>query len=67
MTTRLVETRTEQPAPLVYRVAEVARLLQISEATVYRRIERGDIPALHFGRSVRVPRWWITEQLGDAA
>lgn len=66
MTTRLVEPRVEQAPPLVYRVGEVARLLQISEATVYRRIGSGEIPAYRSGRSVRVPRWWLDEAVRAA-
>lgn len=49
--------------PVVYRVAQVAVLLQISVATVYRRVGLGQIPALRYGRTVRVPRWWVEEQL----
>lgn len=53
--------------PLVYRVREVAALLKISEAQVYRLIERGTMPAVRYGRSVRVPRWWVDEQIGRHA
>lgn len=66
MTVRLVEPRVEQTPPLVYRVGEVARLLQVSEATVYRRIEHGEIPAWRSGRSVRIPRWWVEEAVKAA-
>jgi len=49
--------------PLVYRPAQVAELLQVSRAAVYRGITARTIPAVRFGRSVRIPRWWVDEQL----
>lgn len=49
--------------PLVYRIAQVGELLQLSRASVYRGIAEKKIPAVRFGRSVRVPRWWVDEQL----
>jgi excisionase family DNA binding protein len=49
--------------PLVYRPAQVAELLQVSRAAVYRGIAGRTIPAVRFGRSVRIPRWWVDEQL----
>jgi excisionase family DNA binding protein len=49
--------------PLVYRPAQVAELLQVSRAAVYRGMAAGTIPAVRFGRSVRIPRWWVDEQL----
>ena len=60
--TPLVAPKVEQVKPLVYRIGEVARLLQISAASVYRRIDSGAIPAVRYGRSVRVPAWWIEEE-----
>lgn len=48
---------------LVYRIGEVCELLQWSRSHVYRRIADGSIPAVRSGRSVRIPRWWVDEQL----
>jgi excisionase family DNA binding protein len=36
-------------------VAEVARAMRLSKATVYRLMQAGEIPAVRFGRSYRVP------------
>ena len=36
------------------KIDEVARLLNLSRSTVYNLINRGDLPVLHFGRSVRI-------------
>ncbi|MEJ5913890.1 helix-turn-helix domain-containing protein [Pseudokineococcus sp. 1T1Z-3] len=36
-------------------VAEVAEELRVSRMTVYRLIERGELPAVRVGRSYRVP------------
>ena len=37
-------------------VAEVADLMRLSRMTVYRFINRGDLPAVRVGRSFRVPQ-----------
>jgi excisionase family DNA binding protein len=42
-----------QPQPLLS-VADIADRLKLSEKTVRRWIERGDLPAHHLGRAVRV-------------
>ncbi|MFW2512853.1 helix-turn-helix domain-containing protein [Demequina sp. SO4-13] len=36
-------------------VAEVAEMLRVSRMTVYRWVHAGDMPAVRFGRSFRVP------------
>jgi excisionase family DNA binding protein len=37
-------------------VAEVADMLRVSRMTVYRWVHAGDLPAVRFGRSFRVPQ-----------
>lgn len=36
-------------------VAEVADLMRLSKMTVYRMVHSGELPAVRFGRSYRVP------------
>ena len=36
-------------------VSEVADLMRVSRMTVYRMIHSGELPAVRFGRSYRVP------------
>jgi len=36
-------------------VAEVAELMRVSKMTVYRLVHSGEMPAVRFGRSFRVP------------
>lgn len=36
-------------------VAEVAEMMRVSKMTVYRLIHAGEMPAVRFGRSYRVP------------
>ena len=36
-------------------VAEVADIMRVSKMTVYRLVHAGDLPAVRFGRSYRVP------------
>jgi excisionase family DNA binding protein len=40
----------------VYTVEEVAAIFRVPVGTVRRMISRGELPALHLGRSVRVPK-----------
>ncbi|MGI6878696.1 helix-turn-helix domain-containing protein [Microbacterium sp. gxy059] len=44
---------TEEPRFLT--VAEVADLMRVSKMTVYRLVHAGELPAVRFGRSYRVP------------
>jgi excisionase family DNA binding protein len=36
-------------------VAEVAEVMRVSRMTVYRLVHSGELPAIRFGRSFRVP------------
>lgn len=36
-------------------VAEVAGMMRVSKMTVYRLVHAGELPAVQFGRSYRVP------------
>ena len=53
------------------RVEEVQAVLGIGRSKVYEMIRRGELPTLHIGRLVRVPRWaleaWISERMTGAA
>ncbi|MDD7384653.1 MAG: helix-turn-helix domain-containing protein [Actinomycetaceae bacterium] len=42
-------------SPKFYTVAEVASLARVSRMTVYRMIHSGELPAIRFGSSYRVP------------
>ncbi|MGP6170698.1 helix-turn-helix domain-containing protein [Microbacterium sp. A196] len=44
-------------------VAEVAELMRVSKMTVYRMVHSGDLPAIRFGRSYRVPESAVTAAL----
>lgn len=49
-------------------VAEVAEVMRVSKMTVYRLVHSGELPAVQFGRSYRVPESAVTEyveQLGS--
>ncbi len=51
-------------------VREVAARLRLGKSTVYLLIQRGDLPAVRFGSSVRVPEAlfekWLSEKVqGD--
>ncbi len=47
-------------------VAEVADLMRVSKMTVYRLVHAGDLPAVQFGRSYRVPESAVQEFLQRA-
>jgi len=40
-------------------VHEVAEVMRVSNMTVYRLVHSGDIPAVRFGRSFRIPEWAV--------
>lgn len=47
-------------------VAEVAELMRVSKMTVYRLVHSGELPAVRFGRSFRVPESAVAEALGQS-
>ena len=56
--------------PLLLRVEEAAKALQIGRNKVYELAATGEIPSLHLGRQLRIPaqelREWIREQAQGA-
>jgi excisionase family DNA binding protein len=44
-------------------VAEVAAMMRVSRMTVYRLVHSGELPAMRFGRSFRVPESAVSEAL----
>ncbi|WP_166982590.1 helix-turn-helix domain-containing protein [Paramicrobacterium fandaimingii] len=52
-------------------VAEVADMMRVSKMTVYRMVHAGELPAIRFGRSFRVPESAIanaiTQNVADTA
>lgn len=44
-------------------VAEVAATMRVSRMTVYRMVHSGELPAIRFGRSFRVPESAVAEVL----
>lgn len=56
--------------PLLLRVEEAARALQIGRNKVYELAATGEIPSMHIGRQLRIPakglRDWIDEQAASA-
>jgi excisionase family DNA binding protein len=47
-------------------VAEVADMLRVSRMTVYRWVHAGDLPAVRFGRSFRVPQAAVDSFMAEA-
>ncbi|GAB4098193.1 helix-turn-helix domain-containing protein [Sinomonas halotolerans] len=47
-------------------VAEVAEMMRVSKMTVYRLVHAGDMPAVRFGRSYRVPEAAVEQYLRQA-
>lgn len=48
-------------------VAEVAEMCRVSRMTVYRWVHAGELPAVRFGKSFRVPEAAITQFMAEAA
>ena len=57
-------TQLPNKAPQFYTVAEVAELTRVSRMTVYRMVHSGELPAVRFGSSYRVPTSAIDALLG---
>jgi excisionase family DNA binding protein len=55
---------------LLLRLPEVANLLGVGRSTVYELVQRGDLPAVHVGRAVRIPsaalQRWVEQQTAEA-
>jgi excisionase family DNA binding protein len=47
-------------------VAEVADVMRVSKMTVYRLVHSGEMPAVRFGRSYRVPENAVEQYLKGA-
>lgn len=47
-------------------VSEVAELMRVSRMTVYRMIHAGELPAVRFGRSFRVPESAVSQAIETA-
>jgi excisionase family DNA binding protein len=54
----------ESPAMTFLTVQEVADLMRVSSMTVYRMVHSGEIPAIRFGRSFRIPKSAVTALMG---
>lgn len=48
-------------------VAEVADMMRVSTMTVYRLVQAGDLPAVRFGRSYRIPESALAEAIAQTA
>lgn len=48
-------------------VAEAARMLRVSEMTVRRACDAGDLPTIRFGRARRISREFVQRLLDAAA
>ncbi|GAB3402055.1 MULTISPECIES: helix-turn-helix domain-containing protein [Schumannella] len=45
-------------------VAEVAEMMRVSNMTVYRMVHAGELPAVRFGRSYRIPESAVSSAIG---
>lgn len=49
------QANKDRQSPFLLKVREVAAILNVSRSMVYKMIDCGDITAVKFGRSVRIP------------
>ncbi|MGB8708058.1 MAG: helix-turn-helix domain-containing protein [Dehalococcoidia bacterium] len=52
-----------EPEKLCYTVEEAAAKLQICRSLAYRQVKDGRIPAIRFGRCVRIPKARLDKML----
>jgi excisionase family DNA binding protein len=57
----------ENRESLVYSVDEARKLLGISRGLMYEAIRTGQIPSIHFGRRILIPRASLKRLLEEAA
>jgi excisionase family DNA binding protein len=55
---------TDQSPVIFLTVQEVADLMRVSSMTVYRMVHSGEIPAIRFGRSFRIPQSAVVSMMG---
>jgi putative molybdopterin biosynthesis protein len=60
----MTQTATQEDTNVLLSPAEVARLAAISRKTVYREIDRGELPAIHVGRQLRIDPTDLSQYLG---
>lgn len=48
-------------------VQEVADVMRVSSMTVYRMVHAGEIPAIRFGRSFRIPENAVSHLISQVA
>ena len=65
MLTRAIGGDAVERRPTIMTVEEVARYLRVHAMTVYRMIQRGDLPALRVGRGWRFKKDQIEKWLLD--
>ena len=56
---------TDSSAMTFLTVQEVADLMRVSSMTVYRMVHSGEIPAIRFGRSFRIPESAVTAMMNS--
>jgi excisionase family DNA binding protein len=58
---------TDSSAMRFLTVQEVADLMRVSSMTVYRMVHSGEIPAIRFGRSFRIPQSAVANIMGSVS
>jgi len=58
---------TDSSAMRFLTVQEVADLMRVSSMTVYRMVHSGEIPAIRFGRSFRIPHSAVVNIMGSVS
>lgn len=61
-----VGAASEPAPPVMYRVAAVARLLDVHPSTIYRLVESGALARIKVGGSIRIPAAVLDAYLATA-
>jgi excisionase family DNA binding protein len=65
-----MSARNQAPStnePMVLTVPQAAKLLQLSENTVYSLISQNAIPHTRFGKLIRIPRWGLMQFIAQSS
>jgi excisionase family DNA binding protein len=55
------------PDSPILTVSQAAKLLQLSENTVYSLIAQNSIPHTRFGKLIRIPRWGLLQYVAQSS
>jgi hypothetical protein len=54
----------EQQLPLAVSVQQAYEVCGVSRTAFHAALRRGEVAHFRIGKAIRIPRWWVLQQLG---